>query len=196
MASYSRCSRSAGSHGSAAGRASFSWPAGRRTARSGRPRRRHARAAPWRAAYRPPHARAARFGSIASNAPAAARLSSTRLLTARGLMRRAKSARSANGRLAARGDDRFDRLLADALERRQRIMDGVALDLEGHAGAVDRRRLDLDRQPLGLGAEFGELVGVAHVERHRGGEEFDRIIRLHDRRSGRRPARRPRRGSC
>ena len=45
--------------------------------------------------------------------------------------------------------------------------------------AVDRRRIDLDAEPLGLGAEFGELVGIAHVERHRGGQELDREIRLH-----------------
>ena len=48
-----------------------------------------------------------------------------------------------------------------------------------HAGAVDRWRLDLDPEPLGLGAEFRQLVGIAHVERHRRGQELDRIIRLH-----------------
>ena len=65
------------------------------------------------------------------------------------------------------------------MQRRQRIVDGVAGDLELDAGTVDRGRLDLDRQPLRLGAEFGELVGVAHAERHRRGEELDRIVRLH-----------------
>ena len=60
--------------------------------------------------------------------------------------------------------------------------------------AIDRGRLDLDAEPLGLGAEFGELVGVADVERHRGGQELDRIVRLHiggligDQRVGRRVA--------
>ena len=87
--------------------------------------------------------------------------------------------------LAARRDDVLDRLRADALERRERVDDAFALDLELDAGAVDRRRLDLDAEALGLGAEFGELVGVAHVERHRRGEELDRIVRLHDRPSGR-----------
>ena len=54
--------------------------------------------------------------------------------------------------------------------------------------------IDLDAEPLGLGAEFGELVGIAHVERHRRGQELDRIIRLHigglvgDQRIGRRVA--------
>ena len=37
----------------------------------------------------------------------------------------------ANGLLAARLDDRFDRLRADALERGERVEDRVALDLEG-----------------------------------------------------------------
>ena len=94
-------------------------------------------------------------------------------------MRRAKSARSANGLLAARGDDRLDRLRADAFERGQRVVDGVAVDIELDAGAVDAGRLDLDAEPLGLGAKLRQLVGVAHVERHRGGQELDRIIRLH-----------------
>ena len=81
--------------------------------------------------------------------------------------------------VVARGENAVDRLAADAAQRRERIVNGAALDVELDAGAVDRRRLDLDAEPLGLGAEFGELVGVAHVERHRGGEELDRIIRLH-----------------
>ena len=37
--------------------------------------------------------------------------------------------------VAARGDDRFDRLPADALERGERVDDGVAVDLEGHAAS-------------------------------------------------------------
>ena len=79
----------------------------------------------------------------------------------------------------ARRDDRFHRLPADAFERGERVDDGVAVHLERHVRAVDRGRLDLDAEPLGLGAEFGELVGIAHVERHRRGQELDRIIRLH-----------------
>ncbi len=81
--------------------------------------------------------------------------------------------------LGARLDDRLDRLPAHAFERGERVVDGVARDLEGDAGAVDRRRLDLDAEALRLGAELGELVGIAHVERHRGGQELDRIVRLH-----------------
>ena len=81
--------------------------------------------------------------------------------------------------VAARLDDRVHRLPADAFERGQRVDDGVAVDLEGHMRAVDRGRIDLDAEPFGLGAEFGELVGIAHVERHRRRQEFDGEIRLH-----------------
>ena len=38
---------------------------------------------------------------------------------------------------------------------------------------------DLDAEPFGFGAKFRELVGIAHVERHRRGEKLDRIVRLH-----------------
>ena len=65
------------------------------------------------------------------------------------------------------------------LERGERVMDGVAVDIECDAGAVDAGRLDLDAEPLGLGAKLRELVGVAHFQRHRGGQELDRVIRLH-----------------
>ena len=64
----------------------------------------------------------ARLGSSASNAPAAARLSSTRLLIARGLTRRGEIGEiDVNSPLAARLDDQLDRLRADALERGQRV---------------------------------------------------------------------------
>ena len=69
---------------------------------------------------------------------------------------------------------------ADALERRKRIMDGVARRRR------NRRRSDSPRaastlmpRRSRLGAEFGELVGIAHVERHRRRQELDRIVRLH-----------------
>src|SRR5581483_7591008 len=62
--------------------------------------------------------------------------------------------------VAARFDDQFDGLLADALERRKRIKDRAVCDLEHGAGAVDIRGLDLDAEPLRLGAKFGELVSV------------------------------------
>ena len=82
-------------------------------------------------------------------------------------------------RVSARGDDRFHRLPADAFERRQRVDDRVAFHFELDAGSIDRGRIDADAETLGLGAEFGELVGIAHVERHRRGQKLDRIIRLH-----------------
>ena len=82
-------------------------------------------------------------------------------------------------RVAARRNNALDRLAADAAQSRERIEDRIVGDFEFHRRTVDRWRLDLDAEPLGLGAEFGELVGIAHVERHRRGEELDRIIRLH-----------------
>jgi hypothetical protein len=87
------------------------------------------------------HARAVGFSS-SSKAPAAARLSSTRLLTARGLMRCAKSPRSRNGRSPRAATIGLDRLRADALQRRERIVDGVAFDFETSARPVDRWRFD------------------------------------------------------
>jgi hypothetical protein len=65
----------------------------------------------------------ARLASSVSNAPAAAERA-----------------------VAARLDDRFHGLAADALERRERVVDRVALDVEFDAGAVDRGRLDLDAE--------------------------------------------------
>jgi len=41
-------------------------------------------------------------------------------------------------------DDLLDRLDADTLERRKRVVDDLVADLEGRARAVDVRRLDLD----------------------------------------------------
>src|SRR5260221_306185 len=72
----------------------------------------------------------------------------------------------------------FDRRLADALDCRQCVPDGVAGHVEIDARPVDRRRLDRDAEAGSLGPEFRDLVGVAHAERHRGGEELDRIVRL------------------
>ena len=102
-----------------------------------------------------------------------------RLLIARGLTRAAKSASEVNDALAPRLHDQLHRLRPDPLQRGQRIIDGVLADLEGRAGAVDGGRLDLDAEPLRLGAELGELVGVVDFERHRRRQELDRIMRLH-----------------
>ncbi|VCU09306.1 hypothetical protein RHODGE_RHODGE_02480 [Rhodoplanes serenus] len=80
--------------------------------------------------------------------------------------------------LAASRHDGLHRLPADALDGGERVEDRVAVDVEVDARAVDRRRRHRDAEPLRLRAEIGELVGVAHVEGHRGGQELDRIVRL------------------
>ena len=72
----------------------------------------------------------------------------------------------------------LDRVAADILQRRQRIADGALARDEADLRAVDRRRLDAQAEPPRLLREAVQLVGVAHVERHRGGEELDRVVRL------------------
>jgi hypothetical protein len=79
----------------------------------------------------------------------------------RGLMRWAKSARSRNGSLAARRDDRLDRLLADALHRGERIEDRPSDTSKSTPERLMLGRIDLDAEPQRLAAEFRELVGVA-----------------------------------
>ena len=99
----------------------------------------------------------------------------------------------------ARFDQRRRLAFADALDRAQRIGDrqdaaGMFAHVEVDVGAVDRRRRDADAEPLRLGAELGELVGVRLVERHRGGEELGGMVGLEpggpvgDQRVGRRVA--------
>ena len=83
----------------------------------------------------------------------------------------------------ALGQRRGHRRRADILDRGQGIADGTAavgqrLDAEADARAVDVGRQQADLQPLELLAEDVELVGVAEVERHRGGEELDRVVGL------------------
>ena len=43
---------------------------------------------------------------------------------------------------------------------------------------VDRRRLDANAHAARFLGEAVELVGVADIERHRGGQELDRVIGL------------------
>ncbi len=81
--------------------------------------------------------------------------------------------------VASRFDDLLHRLSTDTLERRERVEDLALADLEGDARAIDRRRYQLDLQPLHLGAEFRQLVGVAHIQRHRRRHELHRMMRLH-----------------
>src|SRR6185437_10748252 len=91
----------------------------------------------------------------------------------------------ARGKVRKRGEaalpalfhDLLDRLRTDAFQRSERIVDRIVADLEGCAGTIDVGRLDLDAEPLRLGAEFGELVGVVEFERHRRCQKLDRIMR-------------------
>ena len=80
-------------------------------------------------------------------------------------------------------DHRLHRLDTDVLERAQRIADRAfarrpGLDREDGGGGVDIGGQEPDAQALEFLAEGVELVGVAEIERHRGGEEFDRVIGL------------------
>ena len=84
---------------------------------------------------------------------------------------------------AACQDQRLGLRVADALERAQRINDrwpavGADADVEIDIRGVGGGRGDFDPEPFGLCAEFGEFVGIALVERHRGGEEFRRMVGL------------------
>ena len=70
----------------------------------------------------------------------------------------------------ARVDQRLGLRFANALDCAQRVMErrqsGFRSHVEIDEGFVDRRRDHLDAETLRLSAEFGELVGVALVERH------------------------------
>ncbi len=78
----------------------------------------------------------------------------------------------------ALGDQVLHGCGADALHRREGVADGGArrrlLDRELDLRAVDVGRHQLDAKPVQFLAEYVELVGVAQIERHRGGEELDR----------------------
>ena len=71
---------------------------------------------------------------------------------------------------------------ANALDRGERIADGGSAFPAGRLEIGARRlhgwRQNLDIEAPRLIAEFGELVGVRFVERHRRREKFDRIIRF------------------
>ena len=87
--------------------------------------------------------------------------------------------RAAGGAL---GDQRIDRLDADAADRGQRIADRAAVRavLDGELGAavVDVGRPELDADPRDLLAVEVELVLIGAVHRHRRGEELDRVVGL------------------
>ncbi len=97
--------------------------------------------------------------------------------------------------VAAHLDDVLDRGFADALDGGQRVIDAACRRSRngGRRSAPTARTTSMPRR-AGILAEVVDLVGVGHIERHRRGEELDRIMRLHDRRSGRRRWRRRRRG--
>src|SRR5574337_900260 len=83
----------------------------------------------------------------------------------------------------ARGDERLGLSLANAFHRAQGIDDGrLAIFSHAHVkidvGGVHRRRGDGNSEPQRLGAKFGELVGIALVQRHRGGEKLGRMVRF------------------
>ena len=73
---------------------------------------------------------------------------------------------------------------ADALDRREGVANGrfaglgVGFHRKHHLGAVDVGRQQRDAEPAQLLAEMIELVGVAEVEGHRGGEKLDRVVGL------------------
>ena len=95
-------------------------------------------------------------------------------------------------------DDALDRLRADVLQRRQRIADGASSRLARKSTSDALTHGGRMAMPdfLRLGGEHGELVGVAHVERHRRGQELLAVVRLQIGGVVARRARRPRRGSC
>ena len=83
-------------------------------------------------------------------------------------------------RLVAAGiDNGLDRVHADTLDGRKRIEDAPILHCKLAAGVVYRGRDDLDAEPLRVLTELCQLVGIAHVQRHRSREELGRVIRLH-----------------
>ena len=120
----------------------------------------------------------ARSGSRLSKAPACTRHSSALLVDDLRIDAMREIGEVGERLVAAHRDEVLDRLRADALQRGERVDDPPAERLEGDARAVDVGRHDLDAEPPRLQAEFVELVGVAHVERHRRREELDRVVRL------------------
>ena len=80
--------------------------------------------------------------------------------------------------VAAHRLDMLDRRPPDILERRQRVEDVAVPHQEIDARAVHHGRRGSRSEPLRLAAEHLQLVGIADIERHRGGQELDRIVGL------------------
>ncbi len=70
------------------------------------------------------------------------------------------------------------RLLADAFERAERIPHLAVLDREIGPAGIDVGRQQLDAAAADILGEQGQFVGLRHVEAHRRGEEFGRMMRL------------------
>ena len=75
-------------------------------------------------------------------------------------------------------DQRLHRLLADALQRAERVADRAVLDREMRVAGVDVGRQALDSAAAHVLDEDRELVGQRHVEAHRRGIEFGAVVRL------------------
>ena len=139
----------------------------------------------WRSSNSAAAKLCARFGSRQSKAPALTRLSNWRRLKLLVSSRRRKIEQVPERAVAlALGDEIRHRLRADPLDRGERVADRgaaglrVGFDREGDLRAVDVGRQQLDAEPVEFRAEMRELVGVAEVERHRRGQELDRVVRL------------------
>ncbi len=84
--------------------------------------------------------------------------------------------------LGPRGDDGFDRALADVLDRQQPEPDRVALDGELEARLVDVRHPDFDPQAATFGDRRGDLLRVVADGREDARHVLDRVVRLQVRR--------------
>ena len=74
--------------------------------------------------------------------------------------------RAERAALLARGDDQFDRTLADVLDRQQAEADRIALDGELEMAAVHVGRQDRDPHPPALGDGRRDLLLVRQLARH------------------------------
>ncbi len=97
----------------------------------------------------------------------------------------------------ALGDDVLDRRVADALQRRQRIEDPVLADLEvAEAASSPTAAPPRCRGACASWRKSASLSVLRHVERHRRGQELDRVMRLQIGGLVGDDAHRPRRATC
>ena len=69
---------------------------------------------------------------------------------------------------------------ADIADGAKREADRALLDREISLGRIHVRRAHLELHAPDFLEEGGQLVGIGRVERHQGGHEFDRVIRLQE----------------